>query len=402
MYKIIITSLFSLFLFGCGKNELSEVRLRQLNIDCLNGKISGEYLAELSTGEFKKIYASNSKDLEFKLKSLPKVKSVDYNFRLLNSSDSLSNKPVTLREVNLGPKLIKADFLWRRGYYGQGVKLGLIDSGFDVNGEFLKHAVLENSQELGQDEDRNGYFNDRYGWDTLEDRPLTGDAGNHGTLVGSVMVAAHKDGVKLGVAPESKIIPVAALKAGEDEVTDVSGDSNSIIKALNYTVLRGAEVINASWGGENCSSQIQRKIQEITDDGVIFVTASGNEGVDIDENIKFPASLPILNVLTVGALDDFGQVLHESNFGSLVDFFTPGYGIVAVVPGNSFAFVNGSSIATPYITSSLALLKSAFNEASYPEIVRTLKQTSTGKTNKTPNLEAAFLELKSSFNLSPP
>lgn len=404
MFKFLTTALIATVLTGCGSDELTEFRLRQLNIACLNGKIAGEYLVELETGKLEKVYASNLRDLKFKLKTLPEsVKNIDYNFKLLNSNTTPSTQtPVTRDQANLGPNIIKANFLWRRGYYGQGVKLGLIDSGFDVNGLYLKHAILENTEELGRDEDRNGYVNDRYGWNTLDDKPLTGDDGNHGTLVGSVIVASHRDGLKIGVAPEAKLIPVTALKPGADEMTDVSGDSNSIIKALDYSVLRGAEVINASWGGDNCSTHIQRKIQEITDAGVIFITSSGNEGVDIDENIKFPASLPIINVITVGALDDFGQLFHESNFGSLVDFFAPGFGVVSLLPGNRLALVNGSSIATPYVTGSLALLKSAFNEAEYSDIIKALRQTSTGKTNKTPNLEEAFLQLKASFNLTPP
>lgn len=398
MLKPLGIAFATLCIVGCGSGKPSKFHLRQLNIDCINGKIAGEYLVKLNSGEFKKIYASNTQDLAFKLQSIPNYSAVDYNFRLSTKSKSSSTPTsVTPHQANLGPNSINANFLWQKGYYGQGVKISLIDSGFDVNGHLLKHAILENPFELGNDEDRNGYLNDRFGWNTLKNKPLTGDTGVHGTLVGSVIVASHKDGVHIGVAPQSKIIPVAALKPGADAVTDAAGDSNSVIKALDYSVARGAEIINASWGGENCSSHIQRKIQQVTDKGVVFVTSSGNDGVNIDENIKFPASSPIDKVLTVGALNDLGQIFFDSNYGSVVDFFALGQDVVAVSPGDNFALVNGSSVATPYVSGGLALLKSAFNEASYSEIIKALKQTSRGETKKTPDLEAAFLKLKESF-----
>jgi len=391
---VFFTFLFILTSCGGSSKDTDPKAVQALNQACIEGQISGEFIAKLEDGSFEKISAASSKHFLRKIKKMKlKVHSFEHNFKVI-SEPVLSRPDNTTQKDDFseGPKFINADFLWAKGFTGSGAVTALIDSGYDFSHSLLQGTVLENTNDFGDDEDENGYKNDRFGWDSFNNKGLSGDLGSHGTQVGSVIAAAHRSGVKFGVAPDSKIIPIAALQPDLEKDTEASGDSNSIISALDYALTRKVNFINASWGGDLCSNFIRERIKKATDSGIVFVTSAGNSSADLNQKIAFPASLPFANLLTIGSSKPDQSREPNSNYGNVVDFFALGQDVIVASPQNLLGTVTGTSVAAPFVTGGLALLKSAFPEASNEALVQALDQSK--NTQKIPDLEKAFLLLQ--------
>ncbi len=388
----------SLVLFtGCSVDGDEHYTVDQQNEACLRGKISGQYIVKMIDGSHELFSASSISDLKTKLESSNKsgrVVAVDFNYKIEAKEQTASLPPPgELEDANLGPKILNAPFLWGRGFFGKGAVTALIDSGYDVNHPFLKDSVFVNSLDQGSDEDQNGFVGDLTGWDFINDKPLNGDLGKHGTYVGSVIAANHAPNVQTSMAPESKILPIAALETGDGVQTKASGDSNNIIKAFDYAIQSDVDIINASWAGYICSEFIRDKIKEATDKGIFVVTAAGNEKNNLDEKPIFPGSLRFPLVVAVGALNHDLSIEKDSNFGSLVDFFALGSAVPAAAPQTQFLHErpSGTSLSTPFISGAIALLKSAFPERSSEALMDALLNSRDGR--KIPNLERAYKEL---------
>ena len=387
----------TLLLSGCGDSDdsISPRAIEALNQACIKGQISGEFVVKMSDGSFKAVTAASKKHLLKKVKNF-KLHAVSFERNFKVNSDPILPKLNTDSQRSYdhseGPKFINADFLWNKGFKGAGVVTALIDSGYDFNHQILKETVFENLRDLGEDEDDNGYKGDRFGWDTFNDRPLKGDLGRHGTHIGSVIAGNHSNKIKLSVAPESKIVPIAALQPREAGETDATGDSNSIIAAIDYAISRNVDFINASWGGDSCSDFIRDRIKSATDQGIIFVTSAGNSGSNLDQKTAFPASLTFPSLLTVGASNLDRSRERNSSYGVIVDFFALGRDVVVASPQNQLGSVTGTSVATPFITGGMALLKNAFPEASNEALIKAMRISKSE--HKIPNLEVAYRALE--------
>lgn len=369
------------FLVGCGSSD--DLSLEELNRRCAEGRLTGEYLVETidrvsGNPIILKVPASSENDLLRKIRERNiEALAIDYNFNHATQliEDRLPDRPFSLGFF--GPDFIGAPKLWAQGIFGKGIKVALIDTGFDTTHPLLSNQILLNSEDLGSDEDQNGFEGDTLGWDFINNQPLTVDLGRHGTQVGSIIVAAHQEDTKIGIAPESKIIPIAALAPSEGG-QQATGDSATLIRAIDYALNRGADIINASWGGDNCSRFLRTSVEKSVEKGVLFVAAAGNESRDLDEKPSFPSSFSLEGLLSVGATDASGQRISSSNYGSSVQFFAPGQNILALLPNDhrNLAFVTGTSIATPFVTGSYALLRSEFPHLPRNVLVQALLENS--------------------------
>lgn len=401
MFKPVLLILSTLILLtSCGKKKDDPLSLEGYNKACLNGKINGQFLVKYSNGSHELVSASSNKDFFNKILSeenknlLQKrnleISGVDFNFKV--NLQSTTSKGIPTRNANAGPRMINAPFLWNQGFYGQGISTALIDSGYDTTHSLLKNSIQINSFDLGNDEDANNLKGDQLGWDFINNKPLTSDLGTHGTAVGSIIAAAHSPSFQFSVAPGSKIIPIAALGPSKEGDTDASGDSNTVISSINYAISRKVDLINASWAGSTCSKFIRNKVQKATDAGIIFITSAGNENINLDSTPIFPGSFPFSLLVNVGALSiDFSKQ-EDSNYGRDVDFSVLGNKVIVAVPHGFLDTASGTSVATPFVTGGLALLKSAF-PAAFPEaLLSALEKSKNNK--KIPDLKRAFFDLK--------
>ncbi len=259
---------------------------------------------------------------------------------------------------------------------GQGVVVAVIDSGVDVSHPDLAANIWSNSGEQcgnGADDDGNGYVDDCNGWDFSNRVSSVVDYVGHGTHVAGI-IAAEADN-RIGIAGVAYEAEIMALKIGDGTPALSAG-----IEAIAYAIDNGARVINASWGVDDAAAApfLDAAIAAAADAGVMFVTAAGNEPVNVDNSTIYPAASTLDNVITVGASTATDQPASWSGYGATsVDIFAPGEYIISTVPGG-YAIYSGTSMAAPMVSGAAALLWAATPEATVAEVKGALLSRSDG------------------------
>ena len=163
----------------------------------------------------------------------------------------------------------------QQGLNGQGVKVGIIDTGIDFN-----HPDLRGYGTLGRVFGGYNYVN-------TSEKPL--DTNGHGTEVAGIIGA---DGNFSGVAPKSQLFSYKVSSTGE------AVSSEYIIEAISQAIEDKMDVINISLGVNRTNDGLENAVDEAIKKGIVVVSAAGNNGPD-DETIGSPGR--DFNVITVGA-----------------------------------------------------------------------------------------------------
>ena len=126
---------------------------------------------------------------------------------------------------------------------------------------------------------------------------------------------------------------------------------------------------NNSWGGGGFSQGLNDAISRANDQGILFIAAAGNDGLDIDASASYPAGYDLPNVISVAAINSTGGLASFSNYGlTKVHLGAPGVDIWSTVPFNKYSSYNGTSMATPHVTGAAALYKSINPSATAAQI----------------------------------
>ncbi len=273
---------------------------------------------------------------------------------------------------------------------GEGTIVAVIDTGVDAGHPDLSGQVLDGFEMFatyGED----GYMN---GTNTVAvpKESMTDEYG-HGTHVAGLIAAKDNANGVIGVAPESKILPIKVFDAVEN------GDAVSIFyslrDAINLAVENGADVINMSLGlpsfeatpdtviyikgseyiaAENALCQ---KISEAKDAGVITVVAAGNDGL---ENNYASAPSTCADAVSVAATDVTNHAAFFSNYDVTVDIAAPGYDVLSTLsrkanPTFKYGQMSGTSMAAPITAGAIALLKSAFPDDNIDDTMNRIYDT---------------------------
>jgi len=213
----------------------------------------------------------------------------------------------------------------------------------------------------------------------------------HGTHVAGTIAAVTNNGSGVaGVAFNAKVVPARVLGKCGGYTSDIAA---AIIWASGGTVsgvpanANPARVINMSLGGSGaCDTTSQNAITSARSRGTVVVVAAGNSNANASG--FSPASCS--GVITVAATNRSGGRAYYSNFGAIVDVAAPGgdvrtssaNGILstlnngATTPGaDSFAYYQGTSMATPHVVGVVALMLSK-NPSLTPDQVETLLKSS--------------------------
>jgi subtilisin family serine protease len=152
----------------------------------------------------------------------------------------------------------------------------------------------------------------------------------------------------LQVAPGAKILPLRVLGP------DGSGDVLSVMRAIDWAVVKGARVINLSLGSQERSRVVQDAIRRATSRGVLVVSSAGNEN---RSPITFPASDAASDVraLGVGSVDALNRKSVFSNYGTTLEMVAPGENVFGPGPGGQLVAWSGTSMAAPMAAGGLAL-----------------------------------------------
>ena len=236
------------------------------------------------------------------------------------------------------------------------VVIGVIDSGVDYSHPDLVNNMWTNPGEIrdnGIDDDDNGFVDDFFGYDFVNDDGDPFDDNSHGTHV-SGSFSAVGDYV-IGVTGSSWVGHILALKfLGAVNF----GSFFDAIQAIEYATMLGADLTSNSWRGYGFSEGLRDAIAAAGEAGQLFIAAAGNETNDNDSPTRaYPASYDLDNIISVAATDDRDNLAGFSNFGATsVDLGAPGVSILSTVPGSGYAFFNGTSMATPHVAGVASLL----------------------------------------------
>ncbi|MDC0980225.1 S8 family serine peptidase [Bdellovibrionales bacterium] len=253
---------------------------------------------------------------------------------------------------------IHAQEIWSSLSVGSSQPIvAVIDTGVDINHPVFvgSQAIWVNSDEIpnnGIDDDANGYIDDVNGFNFVDNSGNMYDDDDHGTHVAGIILGVGQD---IYTAPfEESKIKIMPLKFLDGNGV---GTTSSAIKAIYYAIQNGASVINNSWGGPSYSAALHDAIVYSYNKGVSFLAASGNAGADNDFAPMYPASYQVPNIVSVAAITDFEQLASFSNFGKdSVHMGSPGVFIRSTVPGGGYRWMSGTSMATPFVAGTAALM----------------------------------------------
>jgi subtilisin family serine protease len=239
---------------------------------------------------------------------------------------------------------------------GDGVVIAIVDSGIDLDHPDLAANLWTNPGETpgnGIDDDDNGYVDDVHGWDPYAGDALPDDQHGHGTHVAGIAAAVTDNGSgTAGVAPGARLMAIRALGGSG------SGSLAAAIEGIDYAWRMGADVANLSWTwGPGVFAPIADAIAQAGANGMLTVTAAGNDGLDGDLTPIGPGGLDDPTILNVAATDDSDALADFSNRGpSTVDIAAPGVGIVSSLLGGGTTLMDGTSMAAPHVAGVAALV----------------------------------------------
>lgn len=356
--------------------------------DCSGAVVKHQYLVSWKNGAVTKEYGEDDdsfvRDFVNVYKQDIKIAEPDMRVSIPEQelrTQSLMQVQKVTRADNWGQINAAVDQAWKQGQYGQGVVVAVVDTGVDATHPQLSAQMALNPGENGTDsqgrdkskngvdDDGNGFIDDYYGWNFVAGNNSPVDDNGHGTHVSGIIAAQHADTVAgpapyvQGMAPKSQILPLKFLDG------DGSGNLSDAVSAIDYAVARGAKVINASWGGTACSATLKSRIASLVNKNILFVAASGNDGVDLGQESRYPASFSFLSQLTVGAIGLYGSMASYSNYGTqAVQLFAPGTLVISTFPGGAMAALSGTSMATPFVTGAAALIFGAHPGADLTQV----------------------------------
>ncbi|MEE2743280.1 MAG: S8 family peptidase [Bdellovibrionota bacterium] len=339
----------------------SKLRLRRLfpNVFIATGK---------SINAMKKIL-SKVDDVEYIEKdyfgSKNKFKNIKRSYSQLQFSpetDSFFKDPMAKKQWHLKPAKsfgtsIEDAYKKRSSDEKNPLIIAIVDTGIDYTHQDLKDKIWINKKEIPNnkiDDDDNGYIDDYYGINTLirdaEGKATTDpmDTHGHGTHVSGIIGATQNNGLGVaGIADKVKLMGIRTVPGRGDE-KDVD-----VIEAFIYAAKQGAKIINCSFGKNH--NEGGKAVQEAIDFigkeyGVLVVAASGNSRRDIDSRPVYPASFNNENLLVVASTSKGNYLSYFSNYGARnVDLAAPGSSIFSTYPGNRYASLSGTSMASPVV-----------------------------------------------------
>lgn len=254
---------------------------------------------------------------------------------------------------------------------GDTIVVAVIDGGCDWTHEDLN--CWENTHEIpynGIDDDNNGYIDDYYGWNAYNHNGYVGSS-SHGTHVSGIIGAVGNNGTGIcGVNWNIKIMPIGGS----------SGDESIVVEAYSYVLeMRarynetngedGAFIVatNSSFGVDYgnpddypiwCSMY-----EEMGNVGILSCGAGPNMNVNVDNVGDVPSTCPgdyLIGITNTTSTDEkYGSAGYGVNN---IDIGAPGTSIYSTMPNNGYNNSTGTSMATPQVSGTIALMYAALPE----------------------------------------
>lgn len=261
---------------------------------------------------------------------------------------------------------IRANLVQNSGNNGGGGRVVVLDTGYNYNHQELSSSYLGGKDFVNDDND-----------------PI--DDNGHGSHVSGIITADGIDPKAKGVAPETGII------AGKVLDSSGSGYFSDVIAAIYWAVdgpdgIAGtaddfnADAISMSLGTSKpyvyrgfCDGVLPdftTAVKYTVDRGVAAVVAAGNSG---NAGVSIPGCISYST--TVGAVDNKDKIASFSGRGSALDITAPGVSMYSSWLGTEYKTASGTSMATPMVSGTVALIKFAHPEYTVAQIQEALFKT---------------------------
>jgi subtilase family serine protease/subtilisin family serine protease len=188
------------------------------------------------------------------------------------------------------------------------------------------------------------------------------DDHGHGTHVAGTIGAVGHNG--LGVVGVNWTTRMMALKfldeTGSGSIADaISSLRFAVAVKRAFPAAADVRVLSNSWGDLEFSQALLDEIAATSAEEMLFVAAAGNYGISNDFLPMYPASYDLPTVVSVAATTNTNELAYFSNYGpTTVHLGAPGADIFSTLPGNSYGFASGTSMAAPHVSGAAALVLS--------------------------------------------
>ena len=270
-----------------------------------------------------------------------------------------TNDPLIDAQWGLGT--IHAPEAWNITTGSSDVVVAVLDTGIDYRHSDLTANMFKNTGDCnanGIDDDGNGYIDDCYGIDVMNNDSDPMDDFGHGTHVAGTIGALGNSG--LGVVGVNWHVSLMPCKFMNQEGRGTTAGALACLEYVKTMKDKGVNIVatNNSWAFHEYSQALSDAIDEQRQRGILFITGSGNEGSDDDKLSLYPANYYLPNVLAVAATTRADSLAAFSNFGRrTMHLGAPGEDILSTWPGNQYRTLSGTSMAAPHVTGVAALLK---------------------------------------------
>ncbi|WP_436344148.1 S8 family serine peptidase [Natronorubrum sp. FCH18a] len=259
---------------------------------------------------------------------------------------------------------------------GDGVRVAVLDTGIDAD-----HPALDLYTEDPSDPTYPGGWAEFDATGERVEGSTPYDSGTHGTHVSGTVAGNAASGTQIGVAPDAELLHGLVLNG-------TSGSFAQIVAGMEWALEEDAHVISMSLGTSGTHGQLIGPVRNAVDSGAIVVAAIGNDG---EETSNTPGN--VYEAISAGAVHANGNAASFSG-GETIDrsewthapetwpssYVVPsvvahGVAVFSAVPGGGYRAMPGTSMATPHVSGTVALMLSAEPDAAPEEISTALYET---------------------------
>jgi serine protease AprX len=300
--------------------------------------------------------------------------------------------------IEAGVNKINAPLVWAAGTTGQGVVIAGEDTGYQWDHPALKakyrgwNGSVADHNYNWHDSIHNAATGNICGSNAIV--PCDDGSPSHGTHTLGTMLGDDGGANQIGVAPGARWIGCRNMDNGDGtparyiecmqwmmQPTDLAGNNPDISKA--------PDVISNSWGcpsSEGCTSPavLETAVDNVVAAGIMMVVAAGNGGSGCNTISDAPAFYD--SAFTIGSTTSADAISSFSSRGPVTialnnkpDVVAPGSSVRSSLRGNAYGSLSGTSMATPHVAGTAALLMSVNpNLKGHPDQVQAiLRSTAT-------------------------
>jgi subtilisin family serine protease len=215
------------------------------------------------------------------------------------------------------------------------VIVAVIDTGADLNHPDLQANFLPRGSE---------------DWDFADAGDLVPeDTDGHGSHVAGTAAGVDNLVGVIGVAPRCRIMPL--------RINLTAGMNQNRADAINYVAAQATAhpnrryVINCSWKMSGDFTAVYSAIVNAVNHNVVVVFAAGNT---YHGAVTYPAKYA--ETIAVANTDNRDQISGSSAVGPEVDVCAPGSDVYSTFMGDTYAYLTGTSMASPHVAGLAALI----------------------------------------------